>query len=118
MYNEWLDSDTQTFTKSGNVRAPSRTEICDMVSEAWKSIPNEMIAKSFENCGQTVEAKPEDISCMKPGRTAEDALIEVEKFWNNGFEEFGETAQNSVEADEDEHLDIDNDEDDVDVDEN
>ena len=64
LYNEWLDSGNQSYTISENVRAPSKTEICDMVVQAWSTIPEEMIAKSFENCGQTKNGKTEKVEML------------------------------------------------------
>lgn len=97
LYDEWLDSGTQTVTPAGNVRAPSRTEICDMVSKAWNSIPETMIAKSFQDCGQTIDAKPEEITCVKSGKCGEAALPELLKFWNNSAEEFVDKAVQDLE---------------------
>ena len=104
LYNQWLDSGKQTVTPAGNVRAPSRTEICEMVAQAWSTIPEEMIANSFKNCGQTKNGTPEEVTCMKTGRTAEGALIEVKKFWNKSAEEFENFSldQGEVEPDENE----------------
>ena len=106
MYSEWLDSGTQTFTPAGNVRAPSKTEICEMVIKAWNDIPEEMIANSFKNCGQTKDTKIEEVTCMKPGRSAEGALNECTKFWDKTAEEFEEEeeedlVENEVDEDQD-----------------
>ena len=42
-YNTWLESAPKTFTTHGNMRAPSRKEICDMVVESWSELPEELI---------------------------------------------------------------------------
>ena len=123
LYNDWLDSDNQTYTKAGNVRAPSRTEICEMVIQAWGSIPEEMIAKSFSSCGQLKDGNPENITCMKEGHPAAKALEEVQKFWNFTPDEFrARKEMNDLpsieEADEEEDPTIIDDTDDEDIEEN
>lgn len=103
MYDQWLDSGKQTTTAKGNVRAPSRTDICDMVSEAWGELSEEMIKKSFVVCGQTKDGSPEEITCLKEGRTAHPALEEVKKFWNQSAAEFSNNQHEAIEEiDEDE----------------
>lgn len=102
LYNEWLDSGKQTTTAAGNVRAPSRTDICDMVSQAWNDLSEEMIAKSFANCGQTKDGIPEDVTCMKEGRVAAPALEKVKQFWNFNADQFVEDVNQNLEADENE----------------
>ena len=37
LYNKWMANAPKTFTKAGNVRAPSRATLCDFVVEAWQS---------------------------------------------------------------------------------
>ena len=106
LYNEWLDSGKQTYTASGNVRAPSRTDICDMVAQAWSEISEEMIAKSFVCCGQSKTQSPEDITCLKEGHVAAPALEEVKKFWENTASQFEEvpTSTQTLEVDEEEDI--------------
>ena len=54
LYGEWLEKGAKTYTKSNNVRAPSKDQLVDMVLEAWKSLSEEAICKSFFRCGQVV----------------------------------------------------------------
>lgn len=107
LYNQWLDSGKQTVTTSGNVRAPSRTDICDMVVEAWNDIPEEMIAKSFADCGQAVDCRPEQISCMKEGKVGSPALEKVKEFWDFLPDQFQGIDLNQIqEVDESEEMDV------------
>ena len=101
LYDQWLDSGNQTRTAAGNVRAPSRTDICNMVVAAWNGITEEMIAKSFLVCGQLKKGTPSDVTCMKEGRSAAQALEDVKAFWNYKAEDFEEINQ-EIEVDEDE----------------
>ena len=75
-----------------------------MVVEAWESIPEDMIAKSFVNCGQTQTSRPEEITCMKAGRTAEAAMDELKKFWDLSHEEFEENLVQEIAVDEEEDI--------------
>ena len=49
----------------GNVRAPSKEILCDMVLKAWEAVSNDIIEKSFLIVGQSKIVKPEDIECLK-----------------------------------------------------
>ena len=39
--------------------------------------------KSFLCCGQSKEARPEDITCLKEGHTVAEALPKVMEIWDN-----------------------------------
>ena len=105
LYNQWLDSGKQTVTAAGNVRAPSKVDICDMVSEAWSTIPEEMISKSFVCCGQAKDGTPEEISCLKEGKVAAPALEKVKTFWNFTHEQFGNVQNHeTIEIDDDQDV--------------
>ena len=95
----------KTFTKAGNVRAPSRATLCDFVVEAWKSISPELIQKSFRACGQSIDAKVEDIHCMKKDEKAEEAFASVAEFWDKDLEYFETltTAESQLIVAEDHH---------------
>ena len=71
----------KTFTKSGNIRAATKTELCGWVLKAWKNIGVDLVKKSFIACGQVKDAKLEDVSCMKPGRPLEGALPLAQELW-------------------------------------
>lgn len=75
-----------------------------MVAQAWDGISKEMIKKSFLVCGQTKGACPEQITCLKEGHSAHDALEEVKRFWNKSAEEFDAEGpkENQEEIDEEE----------------
>ena len=88
LYNKWMANAPKTFTKAGNVRAPSRATLCDFVVEAWQSISPELIQKSFRACGQSRDGKVEDIHCLKKGEKAEEAFASVSQFWDEDLEYF------------------------------
>ena len=85
-----------------------------MVAKAWGSLPEEMIRKSFLQCGQLKDGSPEEITCMKEGRSAHPALEEVKKFWNHPPEKFGDDPYEAIEEidEEEDPLLIDDDDDD------
>ena len=74
MYDTWLSDAEKTYTKAGNMRAPSKMELCDFIVDAWNSIPKELIEKSFHATGQSINGKVEDIHALKPGNKAEANL--------------------------------------------
>ena len=71
-------------------------DLCDMVAKAWETITQETIAKSFKCCGQARDSKPEDITCLKKGRTAEDALNEVTDLWDKDPESLKDAILDTV----------------------
>ena len=87
LYDEWMMTGERTFTTQGNVRAASKTELCNWVTSAWADIGEDLIKKSFAACGQVNNAKLEDVSCMKPGRPLEEALPLAKELWKLKTEE-------------------------------
>ena len=69
-YDEWLLSGEKTYTAAGNLRAVSKTTLCDMVVKAWESISSTLIVKSFQCCGLLPNPSIGDITCFKDGRPA------------------------------------------------
>ena len=45
--------------------------------EAWQSISPELIQKSFRACGQSRDAKVEDIHCLKKGENKHSGFFLV-----------------------------------------
>ena len=61
--------------------------MCNFLLTAWARVSKEMIIKSFDCCGLSVGCTPDDISCMKIGKPAHEALEEVKSIWNEPLEE-------------------------------
>ena len=53
------------------------------ITNSWNKISPEIVSKSFSVCGQLRNGTPEDISCLKEGNVAHEALEEVKSFWYN-----------------------------------
>ena len=69
-FDSFMDNPSQhTFTKAGNMRAPTKMQLCDMVTESWFKISEEVIRKSFVACGQVPDADVDQITCFKEGRS-------------------------------------------------
>ncbi|CAO4384208.1 unnamed protein product [Caenorhabditis nigoni] len=67
-YEEWMTYGIKTYTKSGNMRAPPMDLYLQWIDDAWKSLPDELIKKSFKGCAlTTVPGGSEDhlIHCFK-----------------------------------------------------
>ena len=43
LYGQWLEFGEKSYTKFNNVRAPSKTQLVDMVLESWKNISEELV---------------------------------------------------------------------------
>ena len=82
LYDVWLEHGTHTYTKGGNIRAPTKTDMCDFVVKSWAKISIELIKKSFTCCGQSIDSRPEDITCLKKGSQADEALPQVIEIWD------------------------------------
>ena len=82
LFDQFLDDPTQhTFTKAGNMRSLSKTQVCDTLVNVLKSIESETVKNSFTCCGLNPESLPIDITCMKKDRPAEAACDLVRSFW-------------------------------------
>ena len=66
------DETQHTFTKAGNLRGPTKTQLCDMMVRAWDSISRDMIVKSFRVCGQVRDVNVDEITAFQEGRCASD----------------------------------------------
>ena len=75
-YDTWLSDPTcHQFTRGGNLKAPSRSLLCDWVKSAWNSVPVEMVKDSFTSCAITTTtdgSKDSEIHCFKPGQPCAD----------------------------------------------
>ena len=78
-YDEWLRVGEKTYTAAGNVRAVSKTVLCDMVVKAWRSLSADLIIKSFVCCGQVPGVSVNDISCFKDGHQLADGRVDLEE---------------------------------------
>ena len=50
IYDNWLAESEHQMTAHGNMKGPSRQQMIEWVSEAWKKLPAEVIEKSFKVC--------------------------------------------------------------------
>ena len=71
---EWMRSGEKSFTKAGNMRSPSKTQLVEMILNAWNTITPEQIQRSFVVCGQTREVLPDEILCMRDGKSCNTGL--------------------------------------------
>uniref|UniRef100_A0A914NRU8 DDE-1 domain-containing protein n=1 Tax=Meloidogyne incognita TaxID=6306 RepID=A0A914NRU8_MELIC len=67
LYEDWMNDGEKTFTAGGNMRAAQPEIYLQWILNAWESIPEEMVAKSFKVCGIAKNDEfDSDIHCMKP----------------------------------------------------
>ena len=50
-WNNWMIEGQKSFTPAGNMRAASLPTVRSWVLDAWRSLPAEMVARSFKKCG-------------------------------------------------------------------
>ena len=85
LYDQWLESGEKSYTRFDNVRAPSKTQLVDMILESWKNITEETICKSFFCTGQAQESRPEDITCLRSGAPCAEAFDKVSEIWDKSL---------------------------------
>ena len=76
------DHSKHSFTKGGNLKSASMTQICDMVMEAWNDITPDIILKSFKVCGQAPDTEVSDILAFKEGKTCALGRETLENLWS------------------------------------
>ncbi len=128
-YDVWLsEPSVHEFTKGGNLKAPSRSLLCQWVKSAWEALPTESVKKSFLSCAITTSTDGSDdheIHCLKPGQPCEAGrqvlqqematMNEDHEDENSNVDPFADT-EDEEEAENNELL-VDNDEADEDDDE-
>ena len=50
-YDNWMQHGEKTFTKNGNIRAATKTTLCEWVLDAWKGIDATLIKKRNSKLG-------------------------------------------------------------------
>ena len=82
-FDAFMEDKTQhTFTAKGNMRAPSKTQLCDMALRALSKITPEVVMKSFLVCGQSPHSRVEDIQCFKDGKECAEGREKLQKLMN------------------------------------
>ena len=90
----------KTWTKAGNVRAPSKTQLVEMVLKAWNALSSDLIVKSFMVCGQHKFAKPEDVTCLKDKGPVSEAKQTVVDIWDSHPDAIGQVENAEIEDEE------------------
>lgn len=80
LYNEWMVSGQKSYTPACNMRAPDKTLCLQWVKEAWKSVTQKVVKKSFLVCGISVNtdgSQDSEVSCLKQGGIATEASATI-----------------------------------------
>ena len=72
-FNDWVANGKKSYTPKGNIRAASKTLLCDWVVKACKSLSPDLIRKSFRVCGQVKDCDIVEITCLKEGNSLHDS---------------------------------------------
>ena len=77
-WETWMASGEKTFTKGGNMRAPTKIDLVVWVKEVWDSLDLELIRKSFIICALynplDEPAAISEIHCLKEGEILHSSL--------------------------------------------
>ena len=80
LYEQWMDAGEKTYTKAGNMRAPSKLQVVNWVTEAWNSLSEQMIQDSFKTCAVTNALDGSEdhmIEVLKEGKICADKAEQV-----------------------------------------
>lgn len=82
LYREWTAEGEKSYTRAGNIRAPSKLQCLEWVKKAWAAIEVDVIKRSFKSCGISVKidgSEDEEIHCTKASGVAAEARAEITK---------------------------------------
>eukprot|EP00117_Sycon_ciliatum_P018144 scpid62509/ scgid16871/ Pogo transposable element with KRAB domain len=82
LYDEWLATGDKTYTAACNIRATTKSKLCDIIVKSWRSLSPDLIKNSFTCCGQVPGATVDQVSCFKDGRPAADGRERLEEFFH------------------------------------
>ena len=71
MYDLWLAENEHELTTRGNMKPVPRQKMVELVLEAWKKLPTEIIVKSFKVCALSSRldgSEDNEIVCIKHGQ--------------------------------------------------
>ena len=77
LYNEWMATGEKLYTTAANMHAPDKALCLRWVQEAWDSVTTEVVIKSFQVCGISVNtdgSEDGEIHCIKEGQIAAEAF--------------------------------------------
>ena len=77
MYGQWMDEGTHPHTKGGNMCGSPLKIIVQWILKAWLDLHKEIIIKSFQCCGLSIEDDVSEdckIVCFKPGKPLSSGL--------------------------------------------
>lgn len=76
LYGQWTTAGEKTYTRAGNVRAPSKLQCLEWVKKAWEAVEVEVIKNSFRSCEISVMidgSEDKEIHCIRDGGVAAEA---------------------------------------------
>ena len=70
----WMREGEKSYTKAGKLRSPTKTQLVDMIVQAWNQVTEEQIKHSFVVCGQGDNLDPDKVLCMREGKSCREGL--------------------------------------------
>ena len=76
-WSEWMVGGKKSYTKGGNMRAPSLDVLCNFIIKAWSEIKVETVIKSFKKCGISNAMDGTEDDCLwNEGEEAAEAEVD------------------------------------------
>ncbi|GET50680.1 pogo transposable element with KRAB domain [Rhizophagus irregularis DAOM 181602=DAOM 197198] len=63
-YNNWMISNTHTFTPAGKIKRPSYSTVATWVKESWDEVDENLIQRSFKSCGVLTNIDSSEDDCI------------------------------------------------------
>ena len=83
LFDDFMSDITKhTYTRGGNMRSASNTQLCDMIVSAWNDIEPGTILNSFKVCGQLPGVEVADILSFRDGKTCASGRAQLESLWH------------------------------------
>ena len=82
LYDEWLATGDKTYTAACNVRATTKSKLCDIIVKSWRSLSPHLIKNSFTCCGQVPGATVDQVSCFEEGHPTADGRKRLEELFS------------------------------------
>ena len=91
--DHWVANGKKSCTPKGNIRAASKTLLCDWVVKARKSLSPDLIRKSFRVCNQVKDIDIDEMTCLKEGSSLHDSKSSLRELMKLSPDEIGVQRQ-------------------------
>ena len=94
-WSEWMVGGKKSYTKGGNMRAPSLDVLCNFIIKAWSEIKVETVIKSFKKCGISNAMDGTEDDCLwNEGEEAAEAEVDDAALSDTEFDPYDDALCN------------------------